>query len=258
MKKLVSLSCLLAIMSFINNSFAEEEEMKKKESLKKYHEKRNFKITNEPEGKLEKGHKKPIFVIQQHDASHMHYDIRLEMDGVLKSWAVPKGPSLDPEVKRLAAPTEDHPLEYANFEGIIPEHEYGAGPVIIWDKGTYKNISEKNGKPISMEKGYEDGRIEVLLKGKKLQGGFAFIRMKKSSKNLKDKWLLVKMDDGYANRDKDYSIVASKPKSVKSGKTIVQMAEGTKKQKSVKSEKTVHMAESKKKQKKEKKKVKTA
>ena len=113
----------------------------------KYREKRDFNKTNEPKGGSKEGGEN-IFVIQKHDASNLHYDLRLEIDGVLKSWAVPKGPSTDPAERRLALPTEDHPLEYAEFEGTIPEENYGAGSVLIWDKGTYEHTTEKDGKKI--------------------------------------------------------------------------------------------------------------
>ncbi|PIZ56937.1 DNA ligase [bacterium (Candidatus Torokbacteria) CG_4_10_14_0_2_um_filter_35_8] len=159
--------------------------MSPKNSLEKYHKKRDFKRTIEPEGGKKKRSKKPIFIVQKHKARNLHYDFRLEIGGVLKSWAVPKGPSLDPKVKRLAILVEDHPLEYADFEGKIPEGEYGAGSVIIWDKGTYKNVREEDGKKISMEKSFKDGYIEIELKGKKLKGSFSLIRTKIG-------WLLVK------------------------------------------------------------------
>jgi len=112
--------------------------------------------------------KKPIFVIQQHDASSMHYDFRIEIDGKLMSWSVPKGPSTDSKVKRLAIETEEHDMDTADFEGVIPEGEYGAGKMIIWDKGTYKNLKDN-----SLKKGYRDGQLEIWLSGKKIKGGYA-------------------------------------------------------------------------------------
>src|SRR5579872_3032831 len=139
-------------------------------TLKKYTAKRNFKKTPEPVGvvKLKKGKGETgTFVIQQHAAHAMHYDLRLEIDGVLVSWAVPKGPSMNPADKRLAIQTEDHPLQYATFEGIIPQGNYGAGPVIIWDKGTYRSLKEKDGVAVPMKKCLKDRRIEVAFKGKK-------------------------------------------------------------------------------------------
>jgi DNA ligase D-like protein (predicted 3'-phosphoesterase) len=158
---------------------------------------------------------KPIFVIQKHNASHLHYDFRLEIDGVLKSWAIPKGPSTDPQDKRLAIETEDHPMDYATFEGIIPEGEYGAGSVIVWDNGTFDNIKEKDGKTIPLSQCYKNGQIEVNLHGKKLQGGYALIRT--SGDDMK-KWLCKKMRDDYA--DARRNPISSQPESVISGKTI--------------------------------------
>jgi bifunctional non-homologous end joining protein LigD len=132
---------------------------------------------------------KPIFVIHKHAASHLHYDFRLEVNGILKSWAIPKGISSNPKIKRLAIPTTDHAYEYAKFEGKIPKGEYGAGTVTIWDSGTYKNIRQKNGKIVPMQKCIEERHIEICLKSKKLNGNFALIR----SKGPKENWLIFKM-----------------------------------------------------------------
>jgi DNA ligase D-like protein (predicted 3'-phosphoesterase) len=199
-------------------------------SLSVYRKKRDFKKTKEPAGKKKAGIKRPtawgvaqrgpIFVIQQHAARAMHYDFRLQIAGVLVSWAVPKGPSLNPKTKRLAVMTEDHPIEYAKFEGIIPRGEYGAGPVIVWDRGTYKNLREKDGTLVSMESCVQEGRIEIFLHGKKLKGAFALIRMKGATgtKSLKSNWLLIKMRDDHA--DARRNPVSSEPESVKTGKTI--------------------------------------
>lgn len=181
-------------------------------SLSRYQKKRNLKKSSEPAAKKKSPSKRPVFVIQQHAARAMHYDVRLEIDGVLVSWAVPKGPSLNPAIKRLAVMTEDHPMEYRKFEGIIPKGNYGAGPVIIWDRGTYKNLRD-----VSMEKALKDGLISVFLYGKKVRGGFAFIRTSDKTAE-KSQWLLVKMNDDYADRRKNP--VSSMPESVKSGKTI--------------------------------------
>src|SRR5579863_1464531 len=161
------------------------------DKLKSYKKRRDFTVSPEPSGKkVSKKSKKPIFVIQKHNASHLHYDFRLEIDGVLVSWAVPKGPSTDPSTKHLAVQTEDHPMDYATFEGMIPEGHYGAGSVIVWDTGTYENIKEKDGKLVPIEKCYKNGRIEIFLHGKKLQGGYALIK----AENLKEgEWLLIKM-----------------------------------------------------------------
>lgn len=181
-------------------------------SLSTYQKKRDFKKTKEPAGKKRVPSSRPKFVIQQHAARAMHYDVRLEIDGVLVSWAVPKGPSLDSATKRLAIMTEDHPMEYRTFEGIIPKGEYGAGPVIIWDRGTYKNLRD-----VSMKTSLKEGQLEVFLYGKKVRGAFAFIRTASKTAE-KSRWLLIKMRDEYAHARKNP--VSSQPESVKTGKTI--------------------------------------
>lgn len=187
-------------------------------SLEEYSEKRDFSKTTEPKPvKKKKNSKNPIFVIQKHDASKLHYDLRLEIDGVLVSWAVPKGPSLNPADKRLAVMTEDHPMEYGNFEGVIPEGEYGAGPVMVWDNGTYENIKEKNDKIVPMEECLKNGQIEVFLHGHKIEGAYALVRMSGQTKN----WLLIKMDDEFASRKKNPT--STENKSVISGKTMAQI-----------------------------------
>jgi DNA ligase D-like protein (predicted 3'-phosphoesterase) len=183
--------------------------------LKKYKEKRNMEKTPEPTGQTNSNNKKPIFVIQKHNAQSLHYDFRLEIDGVLKSWIVPKGPSTDPSKKRLAIPTEDHPLDYAVFEGVIPEKQYGAGEVIVWDKGTYKNNSDVNSTKLSIKEAYRKGHIEVFLNGKKLNGGYALI---KTDYEEPERWLLIKKDDSHA--DARRNPVKTQPKSVLSGKNI--------------------------------------
>lgn len=191
-----------------------------------YKSKRDFTVSPEPKGTpvKKKTKKDPIFVIQKHDATHLHYDFRLEINGVLKSWAVPKGPSTDPADKRLAMETEDHPMEYATFEGVIPEGHYGAGPVIIWDTGTFENIKEKDGKQISLSQSYKNGQIEVNLQGKKLQGGYALIR---THGDEAKKWLLIKMRDQYA--DARRNPISSHPESVISGKKIEELEPSKKK-----------------------------
>lgn len=197
------------------------------EQLKEYREKRDFTKTAEPSGDTApSADGKVRFVVQQHDATRMHYDFRLEVDGVLKSWAVPEGPSMDPQVKRLAIETEDHPMEYLTFEGVIPKGEYGAGPVIVWDAGTYVNIRGEKRVPISMQEAYEQGLIEVRLSGEKLQGAWALVKTK--FRDGKNSWLMVKMKDGTA--DPDLDIVGENPRSIQSGKTIDQLAaEGSRK-----------------------------
>ena len=135
----------------------------------------------------------PIFVVQEHHATHLHYDLRLEVNGVLKSWAVPKEPVMDPAVKRLAVEVEDHPLDYASFEGEIEEGEYGAGRVVIWDQGTYENVLASKNPPKSMEQALADGHAEIDLHGRRLKGRFAVIRTRFAGK--KQNWLLIKMRD---------------------------------------------------------------
>jgi DNA ligase D-like protein (predicted 3'-phosphoesterase) len=190
-------------------------------SLKEYHKKRDFSKTTEPEGKPGKSEEKPIFVIQKHDATTLHYDFRLEVDGVLVSWAVPKGPSIDPRQKRLAIQTEDHPLEYADFEGVIPESEYGGGTVIVWDRGGYRNLREERGDDsLSMAESIEEGKVEVWLEGNKLQGGFALIRTGFGKGNG---WLLIKMDDEMADARRDP--VSTEPDSVITGRSLEQVRE---------------------------------
>jgi DNA ligase D-like protein (predicted 3'-phosphoesterase) len=154
-------------------------------------------------------------VIQKHDATSLHYDFRLEAGGVLKSWAVPKGPSTNPKDKRLAMATEDHPLDYADFEGVIPEGQYGAGPVIVWDTGTYRNLTEKDGREIAVEEAVASGHVKVWLEGKKLQGGFALTR---TGQGKRARWMLVKMRDEAADARRNPA--KTQPESVLSGRTI--------------------------------------
>jgi DNA ligase D-like protein (predicted 3'-phosphoesterase) len=188
-------------------------------SLKEYQEKRDFRRTPEPTGKQPRSSREPIFVVQKHAASHLHYDFRLEVEGVLKSWAIPKGPSTDPKDKRLAVPTEDHPLEYADFEGIIPAGEYGAGTVLVWDTGPYRNLTEKKGEAIPMPQAVAHGHVKVWLEGRKLQGGYALNRFKTGKDEA---WLLVKVDDEAA--DPRRNPVATEPQSVLTGRTIEEIA----------------------------------
>jgi bifunctional non-homologous end joining protein LigD len=172
-------------------------------NLKEYSSKRKFNKTPEPSaGKKNPPGREPIFVIQKHDARNLHYDLRLEIDGVLVSWAVPKGPPPDSGTRRLAVRTEDHPIEYAGFEGTIPEGEYGAGTVVIWDSGTYKNMREIKEENTGIEKSLEEGKIEVLFKGEKIKGIYYLIRTDR--KNDKEQWLFIKARENkeHISRDK--------------------------------------------------------
>jgi len=197
--------------------------MDSKDSLKTYRDKRDFQRTTEPSGGKKKTSNRPIFVIQKHDARQLHYDFRLEVDGVLKSWAVPKGPSTDPRDKRLAVPTEDHPMEYADFEGVIPKGEYGGGTVLIWDTGTYRNLrEEKEDDRTSMEQALEQGTVEVWLEGKKLEGGYALIRTGKPDKSGKERWLLIKKKDEKADARRNPT--STEPESVLTGRTMEEIA----------------------------------
>ncbi len=187
-------------------------------SLIRYKEKRNFATTSEPKGSKVLGDNL-IFVFQKHAASRLHYDFRLELEGVLKSWAIPKGPSTDPSVKRLAVMVEDHPYDYRDFEGTIPEGEYGAGTVIIWDHGTYEPIEKIEGKKAQEKhflKQLKDGSLKFVLHGKKLKGEWALVRTKQSENS----WLLIKHKDNHATT----TDITEKVKSVVSGKTLDQIA----------------------------------
>src|SRR5690349_21966811 len=166
-------------------------------TLATYHRKRDFGATPEPRGRVVRG-KGHSFVIQKHDASRLHFDFRLELDGVLKSWAVTKGPSLDPSDKRLAVRVEDHPLDYGGFEGTIPKGQYGGGTVMLWDKGEW----EPEGDP---HEGLRKGKLSFILKGKRLKGGFTLVRMRKdrTGKSARENWLLIKQRDGEASEEID-------------------------------------------------------
>jgi bifunctional non-homologous end joining protein LigD len=194
-------------------------------SLEKYVEKRDFTKTAEPKAGKSKDKDKLMFVIQKHDASRLHYDFRLEMEGVLKSWAVPKGPSTDPKTKRLAMMVEDHPFDYRNFEGIIPQGEYGGGTVIVWDEGTYEPIEEIKGKKAQEKhllKQLKEGSLKIKLHGEKLQGEYALVKTHGMGENG---WLLIKHKDDFASA-KD---ITKLDKSVLSGKTIETMEKSSEK-----------------------------
>lgn len=187
--------------------------------LDEYNRKRDFNSTPEPVGGENPG-ERPIFVIQKHAASTLHFDFRLEVGGVLKSWAVPKGPSTISADRRLAVPTEDHPYDYAGFEGTIPEGEYGGGTVMIWDRGIYANIrADKEGDGADMERSLDEGKVEVLLEGERLRGAWALIR---TGKGEKPRWLLLKKKDELSGIPEDP--VGSFNTSVASGRTMEEIA----------------------------------
>ncbi|WCQ89297.1 non-homologous end-joining DNA ligase [Sorangium sp. Soce836] len=189
--------------------------------LREYWRKRDFSITPEPRGQeataaSAEGEER-TFLIQKHAASHLHYDFRLELEGVLKSWSVPKGPSLDPEVKRLAMHTEDHPLEYGDFEGIIPRGQYGGGTVLLWDRGTWVPLENPH-------KGYHAGKLKFLLRGEKLRGGFTLVKTRGRDDDEGRSWLLIKENDAEARATEEYSVVDARPESVASGRQLDEIA----------------------------------
>src|SRR4051812_29561912 len=193
---------------------------KKAAPLTEYKKKRDFTKTAEPEGKAAKKSKHALhFVVQKHAASHLHYDFRLELDGVMKSWAVPKGPSYDPKVRRLAMEVEDHPMEYNTFEGTIPKGEYGGGTVMLWDRGNYD--AADGGGEHSLRAGYEKGDLKIVLNGERLRGGWVLVRTKRDASS-RPQWLLIKHRDEYVRRD--YDVVAEEVTSVDSGRTMEQIA----------------------------------
>jgi bifunctional non-homologous end joining protein LigD len=165
-------------------------------ALRKYRAKRDFTATPEPAGTKVKLGQGPVFVIQKHTAKRLHYDLRLEVEGVLKSWSVPRGPSSYPAERRLAVQVEDHPLDYQDFEGTIPKGQYGAGQVIVWDRGIYRNITGDPNHPTPMSRAIEDGKVEVFFEGEKIKGGYALIQMQ-SPRTDKTNWLLIKLKDDY-------------------------------------------------------------
>ncbi len=195
-------------------------------SLRKYISKRNFRSTPEPSGKKEQSTGSLEFVVQRHKATRLHYDFRLEIEGVLKSWAVPKGPSMNPSDKRLAMMVEDHPFSYRTFKGVIPEGNYGAGIVEIWDHGVYLPLNHDY-EPIGEKELLKDlktGSIKFLLKGKKLKGLFALARMKSAEGNA---WLLIKHDDEYAVH-KDYNSEDFTPASSPINKALKKQKQASK------------------------------
>jgi DNA ligase D-like protein (predicted 3'-phosphoesterase) len=191
-----------------------------KSPIKYYMEKWDFEKTPEPREQGARSRSGQRFVIHEHDSNRHHFDLRLEVDGALKSWAVPRGPSMDPKEKRLAVEVEDHPLDYGDFEGVILEGEYGAGAVIAWDNGFYENPrKDKNEEPIQLSECLDEGRVEIRLSGKKVQGGCALVRTKFGGKGKN--WLLIKMKDGDA--DARRNPVSTEPRSVLSGRTVKEL-----------------------------------
>ena len=190
-------------------------------TTKTYQRKRDFSKTPEPQGRTRRPGKGPIFVVQQHDARSMHFDFRLEVNGVLKSWAIPKGPSVDPKVRRLAVPTEDHPLDYARFEGVIPRKQYGAGAVIVWDRGFYHNLTRgSSGTLKNPARAIHDGHLVFDLKGRKLKGRFVLHEVGQAPDR---RWFLIKARE--ENAPVSTEPVATQPKSIVSGRTLQEVAQ---------------------------------
>ncbi len=192
--------------------------------LEEYRRKRDFRKTHEPSGRARLSRARELqFVIQKHDASRLHYDLRLELDGVMKSWAVPKGPSLDPSVKRLAIEVEDHPIEYNTFEGTIPKEEYGGGTVMIWDRGSYEPLRPGTDPLATLRRSLMRGKVDVVLHGERVRGAFTLIRTRRSDgSSSKAEWLLVKAKDEYAASDLD--ITAEEMTSVVTGREMEEIA----------------------------------
>src|SRR5205085_1191025 len=192
--------------------------------LAEYRKKRDFTRTREPSGEKVAAPARAgrlRFVIQKHAASHLHYDLRLELDGVMKSWAVPKGPSLDPSVKRLAMEVEDHPMAYNTFEGTIPKGQYGGGTVMLWDRGTYE--AEDGGGVESLRDGYEKGDLKIVMHGERLRGGWVLVRMRRPG--ARAQWLLIKHRDEFATDKLDITEMAQT--SVTTGRTMEEIGGGT-------------------------------
>lgn len=191
------------------------------DSLDLYNAKRDFSKTAEPAGRKQKTTSKLRFVVQKHAASHLHFDFRLELDGAMKSWAVPKGPSYDPTVKRLAMQVEDHPIEYNKFEGTIPQGEYGGGTVMIWDRGTYE--AADGGGVDSLRDGYRRGDLKFIMHGERMQGSWVLVRTRRGDRG-RSQWLLIKHRDHLAMEGAD--IVAAVQTSVVTGRTMEEIAKG--------------------------------
>src|SRR4051812_918704 len=191
---------------------------KSADPLATYNRKRDFARTAEPAGALAKGDRHG-FMVQKHDATRLHYDFRLEMDGVLKSWAVTRGPSLDPADRRLAVRTEDHPLSYATFEGTIPKGQYGGGTVMLWDRGTWTPAPGKDPR-----KTIEEGHLHFTLDGERMKGEWVMFRMKPRGNERGENWILKKVDDAYAGSPT--GLVDTYLTSVKTGRTMEEIARG--------------------------------
>jgi bifunctional non-homologous end joining protein LigD len=191
--------------------------------LSEYRRKRDFSRTGEPRGGGRKTTSRLAYVIQKHAATRLHYDLRLELDGVMKSWAVPKGPSLDPSVKRLAIHVEDHPIEYNTFEGTIPRGEYGGGTVMVWDRGTYTYAGDADDAEAALREGYRKGDFKVLLRGKRLKGSWVLVRTRGRG-GRQQEWLLIKHRDDEADRDTDPT--HEHITSAKTGRTMEEIAAG--------------------------------
>jgi bifunctional non-homologous end joining protein LigD len=203
-----------------------ERSRKKPTRLAEYRRKRDFSHTAEPRGGRRKTAKKLAYVIQKHAASHLHFDLRLELDGVMKSWAVPKGPSLDPAVKRLAMQVEDHPIEYNAFEGTIPKGEYGGGTVMIWDRGTYEYGGDDDVDPVEgLREGYARGDFKFVLHGKRLTGSWVLVRTRRGDPK-RAQWLLIKHRDAAAEPGSE--VVEEYQSSVTTGRTMDDIAAGLK------------------------------
>jgi bifunctional non-homologous end joining protein LigD len=197
--------------------------MTKDDKLGEYRRKRDFSRTAEPRGGRVKRAKKLAFVIQKHAASHLHFDLRLELDGVMKSWAVPKGPSLDPTVKRLAVEVEDHPIDYNTFEGTIPRGQYGGGTVMLWDRGTYRYGGDDPDPLEGLRGGYAKGDFKFVLSGRRLRGSWVLVRTRRGD-SRRPHWLLIKHRDAYAEEGAD--VVAEATTSVATGRTMEEIAAG--------------------------------
>ncbi|MGW4567350.1 DNA polymerase ligase N-terminal domain-containing protein [Streptomyces sp. NPDC004561] len=197
--------------------------MAAEDRLRTYRGRRDFERTREPSGEdTADGDDRPRFVVQIHDASRMHFDFRLQVDDVLKSWSVPKGPSSDPGDKRLAVPTEDHPLAYEDFEGVIPKGEYGGGTVIVWDRGTYEPLShDRRGRPVDFAESLEHGHASFRLHGTKLHGEYALTRFRGGA-DEEESWLLVRK--GPARAAGHGTPDPRRARSVRTGRTLAQVA----------------------------------